>query len=111
MSSDTPGDNVIANELIKLFYEPIYHDNTANITEVYDKMVSRVGISALKTKEEAAASKIIYDKLVSQRENVAGVSLDDEAANLLKYQHLFTASSRIVTTADEMYKTVLDLKR
>ena len=50
-------------------------------------------------------------QLEGQRESVAGVSLDEEAANLLKYQHLFTASSRVITTVDEMFKTVLDLKR
>ncbi|RDB35112.1 flagellar hook-associated protein FlgK [Spirobacillus cienkowskii] len=111
MSSMTPGDNVVANQLIKLFYEPIFDDETTTITSFYDKMISKLGIATLKTKEEATASQIIYDRLKAQRETVAGVSLDDEAANLLKYQHLFTASSRVITTADEMYKTVLDLKR
>lgn len=111
MSTMTPGDNVVANQLVKLFYEPLFDDKTTTITGVYDKMISKLGISALKTKEEATASQIIYDRLKAQRETVAGVSLDDEAANLLKYQHLFTASSRVITTADEMFKTVLDLKR
>lgn len=111
MSTTTPGDNVVANQLVKLFYEPIFSDGTTTITGHYDKMISKVGIAALKTKEEATASQIIFERLKAQRESVSGVSLDDEAANLLKYQHLFTASSRVVTTADEMYKTVLDLKR
>lgn len=111
MSSDTPGDNVVANKLIKLFYEPIFDDKTITVTGLYDKMISKVGIAALRTKEEAKASQIVYDRIKAHRESVAGVSLDDEAANLLKYQHLFTASSRVITTADEMYKTVLDLKR
>lgn len=111
MSTTTPGDNVIANKLVKLFYEPIFDDSTTTVTGLYDKMISKLGVTALKTKEEATASQIIYDRLKAQRETVAGVSLDDEAANLLKYQHLFTASSRIITTADDMFKTVLDLKR
>ncbi|BBH52352.1 flagellar hook-associated protein FlgK [Fluviispira sanaruensis] len=111
MSADTPGDNVVANQLIKLFYEPLFDNNTTTITGIYDKMISKIGIAALRTKEEATSSQIVYDRLKSQRESVSGVSLDDEAANLLKYQHLFTASSRVITTADEMFKTVLDLKR
>ncbi|MBX9840158.1 MAG: hypothetical protein K2X69_17805, partial [Silvanigrellaceae bacterium] len=111
MSTTSPGDNVVSNKLVKLFYEPLYDDNTTTVTGVYDKMISKLGIAALKTKEDATASQIIYDRLKAQRESVAGVSLDDEAANLLKYQHLFTASSKVITTADEMYKTVLDLKR
>jgi flagellar hook-associated protein 1 len=111
MSTTTPGDNVVANQLVKLFYEPLFEDKTTTVTGVYDKMISKLGITALKTKEEATASQIIYDRLKAQRESVAGVSLDDEAANLLKYQHLFTASSKVITTVDEMFKTVLDLKR
>jgi flagellar hook-associated protein 1 FlgK len=111
MSSETPGDNVIANKLIKLFYEPVFKETASTFGGFYDNMISRLGIATVKAREEAAASQIIYERLKAQRETVSGVSLDDEAANLLKYQHIFTASSRVVTTADEMYKTVLDLKR
>jgi flagellar hook-associated protein 1 FlgK len=68
-------------------------------------------MDAMHAREASKASDIVVAQIEAQREAVSGVSLDEEAAALLKYQHLFTASSRIITTADEMFRTVLDLKR
>ncbi len=104
------GDNVIINELVKSFYEPTFEGNST-VTGLYDKIVGKLGINTMHAKEDLNASTIVLAQLEGQREATAGVSLDEEAANLLKYQHLFTASSRVITTVDEMFKTVLDLKR
>ncbi|MES2614173.1 MAG: flagellar hook-associated protein FlgK [Bdellovibrionota bacterium] len=111
MSPETFGDNVVANKLVKLFYDPCLVDKSTTLTGFYDKMISQLGHDTAHAKEEATASLIVYDKLKAQRESHSGVSLDEEAANLLKYQHLFNASSKIITTANEMFQTVLDLKR
>ena len=65
----------------------------------------------MSAKNELRAAKVVKANVETQKEQMSGVSLDEEAANMLKYQHMFTASSKIITTADEMFKTVLDLKR
>ncbi|RKX39128.1 MAG: flagellar hook-associated protein FlgK, partial [Thermotogae bacterium] len=44
----------------------------------------------------------------SERERVKGVSLDEEMANMLKYQHAFDASARVMTAIDEMIGRVID---
>ena len=111
LTPNAPGDNVIANKLVKLFYEPIIPGKNVTLAQHYDDIVAKVGIDSKHLQEAAKGTDIIVSQIVAQREAASGVSLDEEAANLLKYQHLFTASSRIITTADEMFKTVLDLKR
>lgn len=111
LSPNASGDNIMANELVKIADNASYDDGRINFSQFYDKMVSRVGIDTMKSREEMQASKIVMGQLAAQKESVAGVSLDEEAANLLKYQQLFQASSRIITTADEMMETVLGLKR
>ena len=111
MSPKTPGDNVIANKLVKIFYEPYSDESSFTFTNFYDKVVASLGQKTVHVKEETLASQIVSDKLKAQKESIAGVSLDEEAANLLKYQHLFNASSKIITTANEMFETVLGLKR
>ena len=45
------------------------------------------------------------------RESISGVSLDEEATKLIEYQKSFDASARLIRTADEMFDTVLNLKR
>lgn len=111
MTPGATGDNVIGNALVKLFYEPIVAEKGMSLAQHYDDFVGRLGIDTLHARENSKASDIVVTQIEAQREAVSGVSLDEEAAALLKYQHLFTASSRIITTADEMFRTVLDLKR
>ncbi|NBO39250.1 flagellar hook-associated protein FlgK [bacterium] len=111
MTAMTPGDNVIANELIRSFNKPLFDNGTSTATMYYDNFVSSLGSATMSAKNELKAANIVKANVETQKEQITGVSLDEEAANMLKYQHLFTASSKIITTADEMFKTVLDLKR
>ncbi|MEN9529504.1 MAG: hypothetical protein RI932_1377 [Pseudomonadota bacterium] len=111
MSPLTPGDNVIVNELIKTMSQPLFDKGTNSATSFYDNFVATLGSAAMSAKNELKAAQVVKANVETQKEQISGVSLDEEAANMLKYQHLFTASSKIITTADEMFKTVLDLKR
>jgi flagellar hook-associated protein 1 FlgK len=63
------------------------------------------------SRRELGHQEAILDQLQNMRESISGVSLDDEAANLIKYQHAFNASARVVRAGDEMLETVLNLKR
>ena len=111
ISPEASGDNVLCNLMTKLSGEPLLENGTMSVMGLYDRMAGRVGINSMQAHEAKEASSIVLTRLKAQRESVSGVSLDEEAANLLKYQHLFTASSRVITTADQMFQTVLDLKR
>ena len=53
----------------------------------------------------------IVQQLDTLRESVSGVSLDEEAAKMIEFQKAFDASARLIRTADEMFDTVLNLKR
>mgnify|MGYP000512940459 FL=1 len=44
-------------------------------------------------------------------ESVSGVSLDEEAANLIKYQQSYAAAARILSTAQELFNTILQSAR
>jgi flagellar hook-associated protein 1 FlgK len=48
-------------------------------------------------------------QLENQRESVSGVSLDEEMINLIKFQNAYTAAAKMITTADEMMQTVLQM--
>ena len=56
---------------------------------------------------------VLLDQVAEQtnRHKVAGVSLDEELVNLLKYQRAFEAASRMIVAADEMMSTLISLKR
>jgi flagellar hook-associated protein 1 FlgK len=48
-------------------------------------------------------------QLENQREAVSGVSLDEEMINLIKFQNAYAAAAKMITTADEMMQTVLQM--
>jgi len=50
-------------------------------------------------------------QLANRRDAVSGVSLDEEVANMIKFQRAYEAAARLITTADAMMQILLDMKR
>ncbi len=110
-SPKAPGDNVVGNELIRLKDAKILRDGTSTLHEFYTDYVGSLGIEVMRADHDKQANDIVSADLKSRREGVSGVSIDEEAMNLLKWQTNFSASSKVITTVDEMLETVLTLKR
>jgi len=85
---------------------PIKGDGT--LSEFYNAMVGQLGV---KTKE-AERQADNYEALVTQVENsrlsVSGVSIDEEMANLIKFQQAYSASARMISTLDEMLDKLIN---
>lgn len=107
----SPGDNVVANSLGRIKNKKIFNEGNASLNEYYANYVSILGMESNRTQHVKEADDIILADLQSRREAVAGVSLDEEAADMIRWQTAFTASSKVITTVDEMLETVLGLKR
>jgi flagellar hook-associated protein 1 FlgK len=105
------GDNILANEMLLLKNEKIMDGGKSNLIEYYANYVGNLGIEINRTAHLKEANDMVVNDLHSQREAIAGVSLDEEAVSLMKWQSNFTASSKVITTVDEMLDTVLNLKR
>ncbi len=106
-----PGDNVLANMLLRLKDEPLMGERQQSMNEYYAEYVGSLGLEISQASSLKDADKVLVDGLNARREAVSGVSMDEEATNLLKWQASFTASSKLITTIDEMMETVLGLKR
>ena len=48
---------------------------------------------------------------MAERESVSGVNLEEEAADLLRYQQAYQAAAQIIATADTMFQTLLSAVR
>ena len=105
------GDNIVANELLSLKHEKMMDGGRTNLVEYYANYVGNLGIEINRTSHVKEANDLVVNDLQSQRDAVSGVSLDEEAVSLMKWQSNFTASSKVITTVDEMLDTVLNLKR
>ena len=104
-----PGDNQTARAVADLQSAAGTLANGLSITDGYQSIVNRVATDVADAASDAEAAHTIQDTLASQRESLSGVSLDEEATNLLRYQRAFQASSRVIAAVDEMLKTVIGL--
>lgn len=104
------GDNVIGNQLVGLKESKIL-DGRASFTQFYADMVGGFGSQVVRAEHVNEAEEILVKDLQDRREAVSGVSLDEEATNLMRWQANFAASSKLITTVDEMLDTVLSMKR
>lgn len=108
---DAPGDNRIALLISGLQGHRIMADGKATADDFYNSMVSDVGVTTNRNREGMNQQKDIQTQLNKMRDQISGVSLDEETANLMQFQHTYGAAAKVIQVADEMLKTVLELKR
>ncbi|WP_426142151.1 flagellar hook-associated protein FlgK [Pseudomonas sp. DWP3-1-2] len=79
-----------------------------SMSGAYGALVSDVGISAAQGLTDVTATGALVTQSKSARDAVSGVSLDEEAANLVKYQQYYTASSQIIKAAQAIFSTLIN---
>lgn len=79
--------------------------------DFYSGVVARLGNDLAQAKSEQEASGLVLRQLANQRASVSGVSLDEEAANLIRYQRAFEAAARVVSIIDDLTETAINLGR
>lgn len=103
------GDNQTALAIAGLESAKIPALNGVSLKDSYQAMVNGVGVAAASAKTNAEATQVVQDTLEAQREGLSGVSLDEEAVNMMRQQRAFQAASRVISAVDEMMKTILQL--
>ena len=89
-------------------YEKLLADGKESFFEYFGGVIAELGVeseTAQKMRDNSEALKLEIDQ---ERERVKGVSLDEEMANMIKYQHAFAAAARVITAVDEMIGRVID---
>ncbi len=71
----------------------------------------RIGQEAGLADDVATAAELLATQVRSEREAVSGVNLNEELANLLRFQHAFEASAKLVAVADRVLDELVNLVR
>jgi len=77
--------------------------------DFYSNIVFQVGIATSNTSADVDSSNLILQQLQDQRGSLSGVSLDEEAANLIKYQTAYQAAARVVSTVNTLLDVAVNL--
>ncbi|MBI4829601.1 MAG: flagellar hook-associated protein FlgK [Nitrospinae bacterium] len=89
--------------------DPMAASGTATFAQHYNAIVGDVGVSGKTAKSMNAQQEVVNFELENRHEQIAGVSLDEEMVNLIKFQHAYQASARLISVVDEMLQTLLGL--
>ena len=111
LAPNAPGDNRVAIAISKLQHERILGDGSITLEEKYLQTIGNIGLETGKARLEAEQSTGLLAQANGVRERLTGVSIDEETANMVRFQHAYEASAKMMQAADEMFKTVLEIKR
>ncbi len=101
------GDNRNALVIASLQNQKILKGGKQTFQDNYAAMGSEMGSVSKNAKTSMAASEALLEQSSIRVLATAGVSLDEEAANLVKFQQSYSASARVITVAGELFSTLL----
>ena len=92
-------------------HEKVLGQGSKTFEETYLQSIGKIGLETSKSKINEEQSKGILAQAKSIKERLSGVSIDEEATNMVKYQQAYEASAKMIRTADEMFDSVLGMMR
>ncbi len=105
----TPGNGENASAISNLRTYELLNGQTQTLNDFYVTMISDLGIDIQRTQNTRSNQELLTNQIQNQREQISGVSLDEEMTNLIKYQRTFEAAAKVVGAVDEIMKTVINM--
>jgi flagellar hook-associated protein 1 FlgK len=102
------GDNSNALALSRLQTASTTNGN-ASFQGAYSQLVNQVGNKTRELEVTSAAAGQLFSSAVTAQQSESGVNLDEEAANLMKYQQAYQAAGKLMKTASDMFDVLLSL--
>ena len=108
-NKDGTGNNENMLQLIDLETAPVMGGGKT-FSSAYIDNVNDMGNIARQATISQSALKVVYDQAVTARDQVSGVSLDQEAADLVRYQQAYQAAAKILQVASQLFDSVLQVR-
>lgn len=105
------GNNQLALVMSELRNQKFSFDGisqSATVDEYFRSIVGQLGVETQEATRQAVNQTILVEQVDSGRQAVSGVSLDEEIANMIMYQHSYNAAARMMTTIDQMLDRVIN---
>jgi flagellar hook-associated protein 1 FlgK len=103
------GDSRNGALLAGLQTKNVMNNGTATFQTSYAQMVNFVGTKAREAQISSTAADASVKQATDAQQSVSGVNLDEEAANLLRYQQAYQASGKVMQVASQLFDTLLSI--
>ena len=100
------GDNSNLLSVIALQSAAIV-EGSRSLTESYTQFVGDIAVQTSQAKTEATGGQSLLQQAESARSSTSGVNLDEEAANLLRFQQLYSANAQVISVARSTFDSLL----
>ncbi len=105
------GDNTNALAMASLSESKVMNGGKSTLADVFEKTKQDVGSKTKSAEVKVSSAEAIYQQAYARVQSESGVNLDEEASNLLRFQQAYQASARIMTTAQEIFDSLLSSVR
>ncbi len=110
-SSSNVGDNSNAFALIDNLSALKFNGGTTSLANVANNLVSQVGVLTQQAQSNASAQQSVNQSATDTRNNLSGVSLDEEAAKMVQYQQAYSACAQLIQTSNTMFNSLISAVR
>ena len=104
-----PGDNSNAEAIAQVQLDKVMVNNTQTIDEYYNAFLGAIGSTKQRYDEIYKAKQAVYQQLKTTQQSIEGVSLDEEAANLIKFQRAYQANAKYISVVDQLTETLINM--
>jgi flagellar hook-associated protein 1 FlgK len=81
---------------------------TSSFNDAYGELIADVGSKARQAQVGSEVQLRVLEQTQAEWSSVAGVNLDEEAADLVRFQQAYQAAARIISVADEVFQTLIN---
>ncbi|MEG3128030.1 flagellar hook-associated protein FlgK [Pantoea cypripedii] len=99
-------DNTNAQKMMDLQDANLVNGN-ATLTQAYASLVSTVGNKTSNLETKSTTQENVVNQLSDRQQSISGVNLDEEYANLTKYQQYYTANAQVLQTASTIFDALI----
>jgi flagellar hook-associated protein 1 FlgK len=104
-------DNRNALSLSGLEIESTIDNSSVSLLESYGMIVALAGAQTAQSRLNKEASEMMMQQSDANRQSISGVNLDEEAADLIRFELAYNASAQVIATARTMFRTLIDTFR
>jgi flagellar hook-associated protein 1 FlgK len=101
------GSNALA--LANLSTAKTLAGGTVTLAGAYGNYVNQIGNQTNQIQTSSTAQSSLVTQITTAQQSVSGVNINEEAANLLQYQQLYQANSKVIQTAQTLFQTILGI--
>ncbi len=103
-----PGDGSAALAIAALRTQSVMVGSERTFDDHFAEALARVGLSGERAENAAETQSRIGKELRDLRQSLSGVNMDEELANMIKFQHGYAAAAKFVSAMDEMLDTIIN---